>query len=402
MSEEKPRLSRREMRERGLLGPVTDGPSPIEELSRTQEITLNRLSRKEMRERERNSKAAVESEVEAAKQEAARRDTEKRAAEEAARRAAAERASAEAAARAAANRERIAQAQRADAAAQEAARHEREQAEQAAAKASADLEAAEARIAENADAQKAASNGRRSVFDRFEGGSRAGGASARSALSASSVTSGSAASASAATVSSDVAGGSDLAPGTDVVPSADPAPMSSNASLQDRLLDRMRKGGFSQGPVKPENAVSEPAGARGAEKKEEEAPLVSSADTQDAHRTHHTLGGAVTGSDSWDRGEAKEETRDQDSKDDGDTSVPPAGSHAPGWTDSDDVESEYDLDDLQEEKSHGVLLTLIGILIGIVLGIIVGLVARQIYLHFAGAVDPLTIVASVRYLNPLL
>ena len=401
MSEEKPRLSRREMRERGLLGPVTDGPSPIEELSRTQEITLNRLSRKEMRERERNSKAAVESEVEAAKQEAARRDTEKRAAEEAARRAAAERASAEAAARAAANRERIAQAQRADAAAQEAARHEREQAEQAAAKASADLEAAEARIAENADAQKAASNGRRSVFDRFEGGSRAGGASARSALSASSVTSGSAASASAATVSSDVAGGSDLAPGTDVVPSADPAPMSSNASLQDRLLDRMRKGGFSQGPVKPENTVSEPAGARGAEK-EEEAPLVSSADTEDAHRTHHTLGGAVTGSDSWDRVEAKEETRDQDSKDDGDTSVPTAGSHAPDWTDSEDVESEYDLDDLQEEKSHGVLLTLIGILIGIVLGIIVGLLARQIYLHFAGAVDPLTIIASVRYLNPLL
>ena len=31
MSEEKPRLSRRELRERGLLAPITEGPSPLEE-----------------------------------------------------------------------------------------------------------------------------------------------------------------------------------------------------------------------------------------------------------------------------------------------------------------------------------------------------------------------------------
>lgn len=51
MSEETPRLSRREMRERGLLKPVTTGTSPIEELSQTQELNLRRFSRKELRER---------------------------------------------------------------------------------------------------------------------------------------------------------------------------------------------------------------------------------------------------------------------------------------------------------------------------------------------------------------
>lgn len=36
MSEEKPRLSRRELRERGLLAPITEGPSPLEERRRQQ------------------------------------------------------------------------------------------------------------------------------------------------------------------------------------------------------------------------------------------------------------------------------------------------------------------------------------------------------------------------------
>lgn len=55
MSEEKPRLSRREMRERGLLKPAAeDAPSLIEResLTYTQEIRLGRISRRELRERE--------------------------------------------------------------------------------------------------------------------------------------------------------------------------------------------------------------------------------------------------------------------------------------------------------------------------------------------------------------
>ncbi|AWE42231.1 MULTISPECIES: hypothetical protein [unclassified Actinobaculum] len=49
---ETPRLSRREMRERGLLKPVSEGIASAERLSRTQELKLRRPSRKEMRERE--------------------------------------------------------------------------------------------------------------------------------------------------------------------------------------------------------------------------------------------------------------------------------------------------------------------------------------------------------------
>jgi len=49
---ETPRLSRREMRERGLLKPASEGISSAERLSRTQELKLRRPSRKEMRERE--------------------------------------------------------------------------------------------------------------------------------------------------------------------------------------------------------------------------------------------------------------------------------------------------------------------------------------------------------------
>lgn len=66
MSEETPRLSRREMRERGLLKPVTTGTSPIEELSQTQELNLRRLSRKELRERSTASNEAVAAELAAA------------------------------------------------------------------------------------------------------------------------------------------------------------------------------------------------------------------------------------------------------------------------------------------------------------------------------------------------
>ncbi len=78
MSEETPRLSRKEMRERGLLTAIPEsGESP---LSQTQELRLARLSRKEMRERERASAAAVAAEIEAVKaakaEEAARRAKE--------------------------------------------------------------------------------------------------------------------------------------------------------------------------------------------------------------------------------------------------------------------------------------------------------------------------------------
>ncbi|MFT3945241.1 MAG: hypothetical protein QM705_15660 [Ancrocorticia sp.] len=38
MSEEKPRLSRRELRERGLLAPITEGPSPLEERVRQRDL----------------------------------------------------------------------------------------------------------------------------------------------------------------------------------------------------------------------------------------------------------------------------------------------------------------------------------------------------------------------------
>lgn len=46
MSEEKPRLSRRELRERGLLAPITDGTSPLQERSRNRESAGFRSSRR--------------------------------------------------------------------------------------------------------------------------------------------------------------------------------------------------------------------------------------------------------------------------------------------------------------------------------------------------------------------
>ncbi|MCF2707092.1 hypothetical protein I6E29_07420 [Arcanobacterium haemolyticum] len=64
MSEETPRLSRREMRERGLLKAVADDNTPS--LSETQELHLRRLSRKEMREREKASRSAVQAEIDSA------------------------------------------------------------------------------------------------------------------------------------------------------------------------------------------------------------------------------------------------------------------------------------------------------------------------------------------------
>lgn len=52
MSDEQPRMSRREMRAKGLLAPILDGASPLDDLTPTAEIRLKRLTRKEMRERE--------------------------------------------------------------------------------------------------------------------------------------------------------------------------------------------------------------------------------------------------------------------------------------------------------------------------------------------------------------
>jgi len=45
-------MSRREMRAKGLLAPILDGASPLDDLTPTAEIRLKRLTRKEMRERE--------------------------------------------------------------------------------------------------------------------------------------------------------------------------------------------------------------------------------------------------------------------------------------------------------------------------------------------------------------
>ena len=59
MSEETPRLSRQEMRERGMLKAVTneEGPSPVQRLVETSELSLKRPSRRELREqREANEK----------------------------------------------------------------------------------------------------------------------------------------------------------------------------------------------------------------------------------------------------------------------------------------------------------------------------------------------------------
>lgn len=55
MSEDAPRLSRKQMREQGLLKTVTEGTSPMEKLQMTQEIDLGRLSRRQMRELERQA-----------------------------------------------------------------------------------------------------------------------------------------------------------------------------------------------------------------------------------------------------------------------------------------------------------------------------------------------------------
>ncbi|MGO1591571.1 MAG: hypothetical protein ACTHW1_10950 [Ancrocorticia sp.] len=375
MSEEKPRLSRRQMREQGMLGPVTDGPSPIEELSRTQEISLNRLSRKEMRERERASKAAVDSEVEAAKQEAARRATTQREAEAAARRAVSERASAEAAARAAANRERIAQAQRAAQAEQDAARHDREQAERAAAAASDDLAAAEATLAESAESSNGA--GRRSVFERFDADAAGTSGSAGSGWSAASAPSARSANASWASSTDD-----------------DEDRRDGGASLQDRLLDRMRSEGYSTGPS---------AGSASPEVGSETAPVES----------HHTLGEAVAG-ESWtqvssagDAGEPEEAAaagakEESDAEASSDTGVPKAKTSAREWAEADDVEAEYEIEELQEDKPRNILMTVIGILIGLVLGIALGFAVRHFFLESGGYIDPYTIVSSVPYLNGFL
>lgn len=388
MSEEKPRLSRREMRERGLLRPVTDGPSPVEELSRTQEISLNRMSRKEMRERERASQATVDSEVEAAKQEAARRATEQRAAEEAARKAAAERATAEAAARAAANRERIAKAQRAEREEQAAATREREQAEQAAAKASADLEAAEVKIAEQAAADKAAATDRRSVFDRFTGDSGSSPAPSHSAQSAntgfSAATGYSAQSGYSASSARSASAAS--APWAES-PESDDA----NASLEERLLDRMRSGGFSLAASSPEELRDGETGAAAAS----ETSATSEGFAPEAPNEPHTLGEAVAGT-------AGVREEPEGSESDLGTGVPRASKSAQEWTAAEDIESEYDADDLQEDKGHGVLMTLIGILIGIVLGIIVGFGLRYLYVNVLSlGVDLPAIVASAQYITPL-
>ena len=58
---EKPQLTRRQMRERGMLNNVSsaDGPSPVERLTQTSELKLRRPSRKELRE-QRESNESIE------------------------------------------------------------------------------------------------------------------------------------------------------------------------------------------------------------------------------------------------------------------------------------------------------------------------------------------------------
>ena len=61
MTDEMPRMSRREMRAKGLLAPVLDGETPLDDLTPTAEIRLMKMTRRQLRELERaKAEAAAE------------------------------------------------------------------------------------------------------------------------------------------------------------------------------------------------------------------------------------------------------------------------------------------------------------------------------------------------------
>ena len=239
---------------------------------------------------------------------------------------------------------------------------------QAAAKASADLEAAEAKIAEQAAADKAAATDRRSVFDRFTGDSGSSPAPSHSAQSANTGFS-----AATGYLRSLV-----ILPPRLVLPAQQvlrgpslPESDDANASLEERLLDRMRSGGFSLAASSPEELRDGETGAAAAS---ETSAISEGSASEAAADEPHTLGEAVAGT-------AGVREEPEGSESDLGTGVPRASKSAQEWTAAEDIESEYDADDLQEDKGHGVLMTLIGILIGIVLGIIVGFGLRYLYVN---------------------
>ena len=406
MSEEKPRRSRRELREKGLLKPVTEGTSPIEELTRTQELNLHRLSRKEMRERETASRSAVDAEVEAAKKVAAERLRAQKEAEGAARKAAADRAAAEAAARAAAEREKAAQEkarqERAAEAAHEAeaeraqAERERIAAEEAAATAAEQERMARERAeqekeAQGADARKS-EEGRRSVFERFVKASDedgvagvvagAGAGESRDALTSSDATD--------APDTSDSLDAATEASGSDSVRDEyeDADEDSFSGSLQDRLLARVREDGFSSASGASAASADDTGDASGDEAEFEELLRGEVARTETASEAANP-DDAATGDDSPAQPAVGDGENDVLSKIDGEDS-------------SLVLEAEYGVAALQEEKPRGVLMTVIGVLIGLLAGLLLGLGIRAMLSNSDGDIEPEVTVAVVQTWNPVL
>ena len=402
MSEEKPRRSRRELREKGLLKPVTEGTSPIEELTRTQELNLHRLSRKEMRERETASRSAVDAEVEAAKKVAAERLRAQKEAEGAARKAAADRAAAEAAARAAAEREKAAQEkarqERAAEAAHEAeaeraqAERERIAAEEAAATAAEQERMARERAeqekeAQGADARKS-EEGRRSVFERFvkasdeDGVAGAGAGESRDSLTSSDATD--------APDTSDSLDAATEASGSDSVRDEydDVDEDSFSGSLQDRLLARVREDGFSSASGASAASADDTGDASGDEAEFEELLRGEVARTETASETANP-DDAATGDDSPAQPAVSDDENDVLRKIDGEDSALV-------------LEAEYGVAALQEEKPRGVLMTVIGVLIGLLAGLLLGLGIRAMLSNSDGDIEPEVTVAVVQTWNPVL
>ena len=404
------------MREKGLLKPVTEGTSPIEELTRTQELNLHRLSRKEMRERESTSRSAVDAEVEAAKKAAADRLKSQKEAEAAARKAAADRAAAEAAARAAAERERAAQdrakRERAAQSAREAeaeraeAERERIEAEEAAAVAAeqerlAREKAEQEKEAQGAEARKA-EEGRRSVFERFVKDSGRSDEAERNAdeRTGSEDKADERAPDERRVAEHDVAGvvgGLGVSRMESEDEADDDLDDPSAGSLQDRLLARVREDGFAS------------VGSGSAEKNVDDSD--STAVGSAAHGDEDEFEGLLRGelaraeAESFDssarEGNASDSGGSPAESDNADDNAVLSKPHE-GEAVAPVLEAEYGVSSLQDEKPRSGLMTAIGILIGLVLGLLVGLGVRAMMSNSDGEIAPEVSVAVVQTWNPVL